>query len=134
MLDGLHGYAMDILVFGIPVLAGALLFIWRNGNLRRRGVVIRAVCVNKAFDGKGLVTLRLEYEVAGLRYYCDSMPYRFPPVGVGQRLDVIYDSKKTRLLGGGGTAGPRHSALDRRRYRVHISPAGRYFLPLTSGV
>ncbi|MFI6059128.1 DUF3592 domain-containing protein [Streptomyces sp. NPDC051286] len=93
MLDGLHGWEMDILVFGIPVLAGALLFIWRDGNLRRRGVVIRAACVNKAFDGKGLVTLRLEYEVEGLRYYCNSMPYKFPPVGVGQRLDVIYDSK-----------------------------------------
>ncbi|WP_159064402.1 hypothetical protein [Streptomyces olivochromogenes] len=29
----------------------------------------------------------------GLQYYCDSMPYQFPPAGIGQRMDVTYDSK-----------------------------------------
>ena len=93
MLDGLRDWAPDILFFAIPALAGALLFIWRGGNLRRRGVVVRATCVNQARDAKGLVTLRLIFDVDGTQYYCTSMPYQFPPVGVGQRLDVMYDSK-----------------------------------------
>ncbi|WP_328670523.1 hypothetical protein [Streptomyces sp. NBC_00328] len=93
MLEVLQGNRPGALIFGISVLAGALLFIWRDGNLRRRGIFVSAKCVQQARDGKGLVTLRLAYEVDGLQYYCDSLPYQFPPAGIGQCMDVIYDSK-----------------------------------------
>ncbi|MET7514215.1 DUF3592 domain-containing protein [Streptomyces sp. NPDC005480] len=93
MLEKVHDYAIPILVIGIPVLAGALLFIWREQSLRRRGVTVRAKCVDKSVTDKGTVRLRLLYEVEGVQHHCDSLPYRVPPVGVGQRLDVIYDSR-----------------------------------------
>ncbi|MCZ0987940.1 hypothetical protein [Streptomyces diastatochromogenes] len=72
MLGGLRDWVPDILFFGVPSLAGALLFIWRGETLRRRGVVTRATCVNQARDAKGLVTLRLNFEVDGTHYYCTS--------------------------------------------------------------
>ncbi|PWI16692.1 hypothetical protein DI272_22895 [Streptomyces sp. Act143] len=93
MLDGLRDYTGSILVFGIPLAAGAALFIWRHQNLARRGVTVSALCTNTARDAKGLVTLRLMYEVDGRQYHRNSMPYQFPPIGVGQRLDIIYDAK-----------------------------------------
>ncbi|MFE5005157.1 DUF3592 domain-containing protein [Streptomyces sp. NPDC056696] len=93
MLEKVHGYAIPILVIGIPVLAGALLFIWREQSLRSRGVTVRAKCVNKSKTDKGEVRLRLLYEVEGVQYHCDSLPYKVAPVGVGQRLDVICDSR-----------------------------------------
>ncbi|WP_328457150.1 hypothetical protein OG780_41395 [Streptomyces sp. NBC_00386] len=91
LLEVLQGNRPGALIFGIPipVLAGALLFIWRDGNLRRRGIVVSAKCVQQARDGKGLVTLRLAYEVDGLQYYCDSPPYQFPSAGVGVRPNVL---------------------------------------------
>ncbi|MFD8421627.1 DUF3592 domain-containing protein [Streptomyces sp. NPDC059466] len=93
MLDGLRDYTGTILFFGIPLAAGSIVFIWRHQNLARRGVTVHALCSATARNEKGLVTLRLVYEVDGLQYYCDSMPYQFPPIGIGQRLDVIYDAK-----------------------------------------
>ncbi|MER7178778.1 DUF3592 domain-containing protein [Streptomyces hyaluromycini] len=93
MLDGLRDYTGTILFFGIPLAAGSIVFIWRHQNLARRGVTVHALCSTTARNEKGLVTLRLLYEVDGSQYYCDSMPYQFPPIGVGQRLDVIYDAK-----------------------------------------
>ncbi|RVU27433.1 hypothetical protein EOT10_09730 [Streptomyces antnestii] len=93
MLEKVHGYAIPILVFGIPVLAGALLFIWREQGLRSRGVTVRAKCVDKSKTDKGEWRLRLLYEVDGMQYQRESLPYKVAPVGVGQRLDVIYDSK-----------------------------------------
>ncbi|RFC78240.1 hypothetical protein DXZ75_11115 [Streptomyces sp. AcE210] len=93
MLEGLHSYAIGVLITAVPVLVGALLFIWRDVNLRRRGVVVRAKCVESKRTDKGTVRLRLLYEVEGVQYYCDSLPFLSPPVGVGQRLDVIYDAK-----------------------------------------
>ncbi|MCX5443763.1 DDE-type integrase/transposase/recombinase [Streptomyces sp. NBC_00569] len=93
MLDGLHSYAIGVLITAVPVLVGALLFIWRDVNLRRRGVVVRAKCVESKRTDKGTVRLRLLYEVEGVQYYCDSLPFPSAPVGVGQRLDVIYDAK-----------------------------------------
>ncbi|MGW0995119.1 hypothetical protein [Streptomyces sp. NPDC002520] len=93
MLEKVHGYAVPILVIGIPVLAGALLFIWREQSLRHRGVTVRAKCVDKSTTDKGQTRLRLLYEVEGMQYQRDSLPYKVAPVSVGQRLDVIYDSK-----------------------------------------
>jgi hypothetical protein len=93
MLVGLRDYTGSILFFGVALLAGSSIFIWRHQNLARRGVIVPAICSATARNEKGLVTLRLLYEVDGSQYYCNSMPYQFPPVGVGQRLDVIYDAK-----------------------------------------
>ncbi|MCZ0987941.1 DUF3592 domain-containing protein [Streptomyces diastatochromogenes] len=91
MLDGLREYGPAVLIFGIPVLAGAILFIWRDGALRRRGVTVRARCVNQGRNKDGEVALRLQYEVDGAQYAITTQHYTFPPAGIGQTVDVIYD-------------------------------------------
>ncbi|MFE1308559.1 hypothetical protein [Streptomyces sp. NPDC058755] len=91
MLDGLRDWVPDILFFGIPSLAGAVLFIWRDGALRRRGVTVRAQCVNQARNKDGAVALQLRYEADGAQYTITTQHYRFPPTGIGQAVEIIYD-------------------------------------------
>ncbi|MFE0514161.1 DUF3592 domain-containing protein [Streptomyces sp. NPDC058964] len=97
MLDGLREYAPGVLIFGIPVLGGAFTFIWRDGALRRRGVTVRALCVNQGQDKDGAVALRLQYEVDGKQYLITTQNYTFPPAGIGQRVDVIYDPQRPQF-------------------------------------
>ncbi|MEU6573306.1 DUF3592 domain-containing protein [Streptomyces sp. NPDC046805] len=93
LLDGLREYGPGILILGIPALGGSILAIWRDGGLRRRGVAVRALCIDQSRNKEGAVALRLQYEVDGTQYYCTTQNYRFPPAGIGQRVDVVYDPK-----------------------------------------
>lgn len=96
MLETLRDYSPGIMILGIPALAFALLFIWRDGNLRRRGVTVRAECINHGRNSDGNVCLQLRFVIDGTAHACETMHYKFPPVPVGGRTDVVYDPKDPR--------------------------------------
>ncbi|MGP4048308.1 DUF3592 domain-containing protein [Streptomyces sp. 2A115] len=96
MFEALRDYSLGVLILGIPLLLGSLLFIWRDGNLRRRGVVVQAECVNHGRNAEGHVRLQLRFVAEGAVYTCETQGYKFPPAAVGEKVDVIYDPKDPR--------------------------------------
>jgi hypothetical protein len=93
MANVLRDYFPAILILGIPSVVFSILFIVRDGALRRRGVTVQAKCVNLGRDAKGGVSLQLQYVVDGTAYTLESLPYKFPPAGIGGRLPVVYDPR-----------------------------------------
>ncbi|MGW6707125.1 hypothetical protein ACWGDE_19840 [Streptomyces sp. NPDC054956] len=85
IVAGLIGFVVFAISLGVYVHAGPLL---------KRGVRTSAVCVNVGQVAAGSMLL-LEYTPPGgpARQYTVG-PFTFPPVRVGERLDVIYDPKR----------------------------------------
>ncbi|MGA6220841.1 DUF3592 domain-containing protein [Streptomyces umbrinus] len=96
MFEVLRDYAPGVMILGIPLFLGSALFVWRDGNLRRRGVVVQADCINHRRNSEGNTSLQLRFVVEGAVYTCETQSYRFPPAAVGEKLDVMYDPRDPR--------------------------------------
>ncbi|WP_371749964.1 hypothetical protein OG302_41745 [Streptomyces sp. NBC_01283] len=88
------GAVIPIAVIAIFVLYFSAGIYKRDRALWSRGIRVSAACVNEARENNGSVSLLVQFEeTSGTAVQVSVGPFRYPPAGRGEELEIVYDPR-----------------------------------------